>query len=261
MIFDAASGEILPEQGEQLIICKDTVYANRIVVFKTVADNVQQEIHLDSSSGRVIDREKRRAGFPKFEYSFAEQGLTAIVEHVFLDELQDLDYRPPGIDIETTTVRLLRGVREISLGKHLHPVNKFPPAHFEHAKSSVEWHVGMEESEIAFEAFLRDEFSTLNTDQKVRHLRYQIGFEDRMQGGYDSGYSSHIASYLSKWYMDTYGRYDRRPIRTLKRVARSFDVGTRYLKQMVRYDVDSAEWRSYASKIGLLTDADDSREQ
>jgi hypothetical protein len=48
--------EIVPDDSEELSIYRETVYPDRIVVFKTMAEDVCQEVHFGMSTAVLIDR-------------------------------------------------------------------------------------------------------------------------------------------------------------------------------------------------------------
>lgn len=247
--------EIIPDDGEELTICRQTIYPDRVVVFNTIEKDVLQEIHFDKTTGDIMDREKRKQALPKFEYLFDESGIKAYVEHRFLDELDFKDYKPKGIDIETTTVRLVRANMEDRLYLHSHPINKSSSDYRESAKYCVETLLHTEAAQAGYKTFLKETYSKLSTKEKANYHYGQIYFADRMQGGYPSGYSNPAASWFSSWFIETYGPYDDDVFATLRSIAALFNIDTRYLSEMVKYPTRSQKWKAYARELSLLEES------
>jgi len=194
--------EIIADNGEALSVFRQTIYSDRIVVFRTIDNDTLREVHFDKHSGALIDRAGRQATLPKFEYQFDKFQLKGIIEHRFLDELDFKDFKPKGVDIETITVSLFRDDKRVSHSLNLHPVNKFPANYFESVQSCVDRFVADEQAKIKYELFLKDEYSKLTTQEKANFHHGEILFEDRMQGGYPSGFKNPAAAYLSRWFAE-----------------------------------------------------------
>ena len=71
--------EIIPDEGEELFIFRETIYPDRVVVFKTIDKDTLQEIHFDKFSGFLIDRESRKKNLAKSIFKFEDNKITGIV--------------------------------------------------------------------------------------------------------------------------------------------------------------------------------------
>lgn len=243
---------ILSEQSDKFSVYRDTIYSDRIVVFEAIDKDVLREYHFDKISGKLIDREQRQHTLASIEYTFDKHGIKGIAQHVFLDTLEFSDYKPKGIDIETIVVRLFKDQKEIRKGLRKHPVNKFPNDYFNSIKSSVDWFIDEENARSEKEVFLNTVYSKWRTKDKVNYHYSQILFQDRMQGGLPSGYTNPASVYLSKWFFDEYQMYDKKIMKTLKLLAIKCKIDTKYLSEMIKYDIDSPEWKTFAEKLKLI---------
>lgn len=245
--------EIIADIDEELKIFRDTVYPDRIIVFKTIEPDILQEFHFDKSTGQLLDREKRRMSLPKFEYSFDNHKIVGIVEHKFLDELDFNGFKPKGIDIETITVKLFENGQEVKTAFHMHPVNQFSKEHYDTVKDTVDRFIENAKAENENLIFLRETYSKWSSEKKANYHYGQILFQDRMQGGYPSIYKNPAADYLSKWFIDTFQKYDNNIFHTLELIAKSFAIDTIHLQEMVKYDTKSDNWKKFAEELELLT--------
>jgi hypothetical protein len=244
--------EIIPAVGEELFIFRKTIYPDRIVVFKTIDKDALQEIHFDKRSGFLIDRESRKKNFPKSVFKFKEHNIIVIVEHKFLDEIDFKGYKPKGIDIETVIIKAIIDSKEIDLMYQTNATNKSSDNFYELAKESVENYLKNKKFKIDQSLFLKDTYSKLTTKEKVNYHFSEIHFQNRMQGGFPSGYKNPAATYLSKWFIDTFKTYDAEILKTIGMIANEFNIPTTYLNEMIKYEVQSLEWKSYARKLDLL---------
>jgi len=243
---------LISEQSDKFSIYRDTIYLDRIVVFEAIDKDTLREYHFDKISGKLIDREQRQKTLPSIEFTFDKQGIKGIAEHVFLDTLEFNDYNPKGIDIETIVVRLFKDQKEIRKGLHTHPVNKFPNDYFNSIKSSVDWHIDEENARSEKDLFLKTVYSKWSIEDKVNYHYSQILFQDRMQGGIPSGFTNPASVYLSKWFIDEYQMYDNNTMKTLELIAIKFKIDTKYLNEMIKYDINSPEWKIFAEKLKLI---------
>lgn len=244
--------EILHDDSEELSIYRETIYSDRIVVFKTIAKDIYQEIHFSKSTADLIDRECRKEKLYKTEYFFNDSQIKVIIEHKFLDELDFPDFKPNGIDVETIIVRLLKDDIELNSYLHLHPVNKYPETYFETARDSVERYLEVEKSNLEHKNFLLNTYSKWTTKEKANYHYGAILFQDRMQGGEPSRFTNPAADYLSKWFIETYQPYDNDILSTLRLIAEMFEIDTIYINEMIKYKSNSSEWNYYASKLNLI---------
>ena len=244
--------EIIPDEGEELCIFRKTIYPDRVVVFKTIDKDTLQEIHFDRLSGFLIDRESRKKNLAKSIFKFKDNKITSIIEHKFLDEIDFKGYKPKGIDIETIIIKAIIDSKEIDLIYQTNATNKSSDNFYELAKESVDNYLKNEKYKEERSIFLKDTYSKLTTKEKVNYHFSEIHFQNRMQGGFPSGYKNPAATYLSKWFIDTYKPYDENILNTIGLLANEFDIPTTYLNDMIKYDVQSLEWKSYASKLNLL---------
>ena len=244
--------EIEADFGEKLEVVKQSFYSDRIIIFKTISENVLQEFHFDNQFGNPIDRIQRKTSLPKFEYFFQPENIIGTIEHNFLDELDFKDYKPKGIDIETIVVRLFQKGKEISTSYHTHPVNKFEDKYFETVQDRVKSYIEDEKAEIKNQIFLTETYSKWSSKEKANYHYGSILFQDRMQGGYPSGYKNPAATYLSKWFIDTFSEFDSNIYLTIEQIAKSFNIDTTYLNEMIKYDINSGEWQTIATKLNLL---------
>ena len=58
--------EILTEPREELEVFKNSVYSDRVIVFKTIKEDVLQEFHFDTSTGNLINRAARKLHLPRY---------------------------------------------------------------------------------------------------------------------------------------------------------------------------------------------------
>ncbi|MGN7818995.1 hypothetical protein ACTJJB_02630 [Chitinophaga sp. 22536] len=246
--------DIMPEEGEEITIHRETTYPGRVVVFKRLSENAWQEIHFDKNNGTLISREEREQTLPVLHFDFEEAGIKAEVEHVFLDTINFNGYTPLHKDTETIRVRLFRegkacghGVREVRVNEGRYDYAKA-------ARHDVDSLLQTEAGKRKFDLFLRDTYAHLSMEKKIHYHYGRILFEDRMQGGYPSGYTSPAASYFAKWFIDTFSPYNTDCIGTLQEIAKRFDlhIDETQLREMVRYELHSAEWRTIAGQLGLL---------
>lgn len=189
--------EIIADIDEELTIFSETVYPDRIIVFKTIEPDVIQEFHFDKSTGQLLDREKRRMTLPKFEYSFDNHKIVGIAEHKFLDELDFNGFKPKGIDIETITVKLYENGHEVNSAFHMHPVNQFSKEYYHTVKDSVDRFIENAKAKNENLTFLQETYSKWSSEEKANYHYGQILFQDRMQGGFPSIYKNPAADYLS----------------------------------------------------------------
>jgi hypothetical protein len=245
--------EIIPDEGEELFIFRKTIYPDRVVVFKTIDKDTLQEIHFDNFSGFLIDRESRKKSLAKSIFKFEDNKITSIVEHKFLDEIDFKGYKPKGIDIETIIIKAIIDSKEIDLIYQTNATNKSSDNFYELAKESVDNYLKNEKYKVERLIFLKDTYSKLTTQEKVNYHFSEIHFHNRMQGGFPSAYKNPAATYLSKWFIDTYESYDEDILKTIGLIANEFDIPTTYLNDMLKYDSQSLEWKSYANKLDLLT--------
>lgn len=70
--------------------------------------------------------------------------------------------------------------------------------------------------------------------------------------GYSSGYKNPAAPYLSKWFIDTYSLHDNDIYSTLQQIAVMFEIDTKLLSQMIKYETKSNEWQELARKLNLI---------
>lgn len=244
--------EILAGEDEEIEVISESVYPDRVIVFRKIESNALQEYHFNSHDGVLLDRAARQLSLPQFEFDFAEHHLTAIVEHRFVDELDFNGYKPAGVDIETITVRVIREGQTVSQINHLHPVNKQPENYFDRANETVERYIEGEQAKKEQYDFLKMTYAAWTTREKAEYHYNSILFQDRMQGGFPSGYTNPAATYLSKWFIDTYSPFDNTVFQTLEQIARLFNIDTRYLAEMVQYETTSSEWKRIANELGLI---------
>ena len=102
------------DQENELLIIEDSNYKDRVVVFKLKEEKIIQEFYFNKITLILINRSERELTFPKFEYFFKDQNLTATIEHEFIDKVNYNGFKYPGVDIETTVVKLFRN-RDILL--------------------------------------------------------------------------------------------------------------------------------------------------
>ena len=245
--------EIIPDEGEELCIFGNTIYAERVVVFKTINKDTLQEIHFDKLSGFLIDRESRKKNLAKTIFKFNDDKITGIIEYKFLDEIDFKGYKPKGIDVETTIIKAIIDSKEIDLVYQTNATNKSSENFYELAKQSIDNYLKNEKYKVERSIFLKDTYSKLTTKEKANHHFTEIHFQNRMQGGFPSGYKNPAATYLSKWFIDTYKPYDEDILNTIELIANEFNIPTTYLNDMIKYDIHSLEWKFYANKLELLS--------
>lgn len=244
--------EIEADFDEKLEVVRQSIYSDRIVVFKTISENVLQEFHFDNHTGNLIDRIQRKTSLPKFEYFFQSENIIGTIEHSFLDELDFKDYKPKGIDIETIVVRLFHKGKEVSKIYHADSVNKFECKYFEIVQDCVKRYIEYEKDKNQNQIFLTETYSKWTSEEKANYHYGLILFQDRMQGGFPSRYKNPAAMYLSKWFIDNFSEFDSNIFSTIEQIAKSFDIDTTYLNEMIKYDIDSDEWQTFAAKLNLL---------
>jgi hypothetical protein len=252
-VFNNNILDIVPDDGEELSVFRETVYKNRVIVFKKVSTNVLQEFHFDKSTGELVSRQKRKDTLPKFKYVFEEHNIQGEIEHKFLDEIDFKDYKPQGIDIETVFIKLTKDGKVICEGGHWDPINQTSDSYFERVERTVQSHIENEQFKSERLLFLKDTYSKWTLEEKARYQYNLILFHDRMQGGYPSAYKNPAATYFSKWFIDTYSPFDNNIISTLKKIAKMFEIDTKYLTEMIQFDITSSEWKEYARKLDLLS--------
>lgn len=244
--------EIVADKDEDLKVFRNTAYTDRIVVFKAAKLDVIQEYHFDKSTGHLLEREIRKMTLPKFEYTFDEYQIVGIIEHKFLDELDFNGFKPKGIDIETIVVKLFKNGQAINSAYHMHPVNQFPNEYYKTVKNSVDSYIETEKAKKENLTFLQDTYSKWSSEEKANYHYGQILFQDRMQGGFPSIYKNPAADYLSKWFIDTFQKYDNNILFTLELIAKSFSIDTTHLTEMIKYDTKSEDWKRFANKLNLM---------
>lgn len=252
--MDSDFNRLVSMQPERFSIYHDTIYSDRIIVFEEVEKETFKEYHFEKHSEKLIDREKRKKSLPTKEYKFEEHKIKGVAEHVFLDELEFIGFIPKGIDIETIVIRMFIGENEISKALNTHPVNKFSNDYFSTVKNVVDRYVENQNTLKDKHDFLQNIFSKWDLKDKADFIHKQILFEDRMQGGFPSGYNNPAATYLSKWFIDEYQKYDNEIINTLTLIANKFNIDTKYLEDMTKYYTDSPEWRKYALDLNLISE-------
>jgi hypothetical protein len=138
------------------------------------------------------------------------------------------------------------------LTKHTVKINKEPYDYLQIAKEVLERYLeGIKDKEKA-ESFLRVEYSNMNSSDKVNYLYGQILFGDRMQGGYPTKYKYPVVPYVSKWFIDTYGKYDSNCFQTITKLLDKFEVKCSEINEMLKHDTNSNEWNELAIKNNLL---------
>ncbi|NML38089.1 hypothetical protein HHL17_12865 [Chitinophaga sp. G-6-1-13] len=245
---------IIPEEGEEITIHRETVYPNRIIVFKRLPEKGWQEIHFDKNKGTLISREEREQTLPVFRYHFDDAGIKAEVQHIFQDTAHFNGYTVEDEDAETIRIKLFRDGKELSHGIRVERINARPHNYFEEMRRDVDSLLQQEESNRKFDLFLQETYTHWTMEEKVHYHYGRILFEDRMQGGYPSGYTSPAAHYFSKWFMNTFEPYNIDSIGTLQAIAKRFDlhIEETLLREMVRHELRSDEWRTIARQLGLL---------
>ncbi|MCL5247775.1 hypothetical protein M4I21_18355 [Cellulophaga sp. 20_2_10] len=249
-IFRNNQINIISENGEELEVFRETIYENRIIVYKVIDENTLEEIHLNKLDGKIITRKDRQTKLPKFEFLFDNEKI--IIKHKFLDELDFNGFEPKGINIETIVINGFRKDKEIGGFIHWHPINKVPNTYHKDAQGALESFLGSEKSKKKENDFLKNKYAKWTTKEKANYHYGAILFEDRMQGGFPSGYSNPASTYLSKWFIDTYKDFDEDIMSTLRLISELFSIRTKYLDKMILLDFTSPEWKKYADKLGLL---------
>ncbi len=169
-----------------------------------------------------------------------------------MDEIDFKGYKPKGIDIETIIIKAIIDSKEIDLIYQTKATNKSSDNFYELAKESIDNYLEIEKYKIEELLFLKDTYSKMTTKEKANFHFSEINFQNRMQGGFPSGYKNPAATYLSKWFLDIYRPYDDEILKTIELIANEFDIPTIYLNEMTKYDPQSSEWKSYATKLNLL---------
>lgn len=246
--------DIVPEEGEEITVHRETVYPDRIVVFKRLSGAAWQEIHFDKNNGALISREDRERTLPSFQYHFDEAGMVAVIDHIFIDEANTNAWSYPDRDVEITRIRLFRDARVVRYCTEIDRINARTVNHLEKAKRQVDALLQQEATNQQYDKFLRETYVHWAPEHKIEYHYRRIRFEDKMQGGYPSGYTSPAAPYFSKWFMDTFAAYNPDCIGTLRGIAQQFNipVTNALLQEMVRYETHSDEWRDIAGQLGLL---------
>ncbi|MBC9912971.1 hypothetical protein [Chitinophaga varians] len=246
--------DIVPEEGEEITLHRETVYPDRIVVFKRLSDIAWQEIHFDKNNGALISREDRARTLPSFQYHFDEVDMVAVIDYIFIDEANTNAWSYPHRDVETIRIKLFRNARVVQYCTEIDRINARTVNHFEKAKRQVDALLQQEASKRQYDMFLRETYTHWTAEHKIEYHYRRILFEDRMQGGYPSGYTSPAAPYFSKWFMDTFAAYNPDYIGTLQGIAKQFDIHITdaLLREMVRYETNSDEWQTIAGQLGLL---------
>jgi hypothetical protein len=138
------------------------------------------------------------------------------------------------------------------LTKHTVKINKEPYDYLKIATDVLERYLEGVSDKVEAESFLSDKYSNMSSSEKVNYLYRQILFEDRMQGGYPSKYKYPVVPYMSKWYADSYGKYDSNYFETIKNLLDKFEVKCSDIDKMLEYDMKSGEWNKLATKNKLL---------
>jgi hypothetical protein len=228
-------------------------YSNRTITFETTIDGVLNEIHFDKNSNSQLSREYRFETLPKFRFDFPEKKICIEIKHQFLDEIDYGGVMFDGINIETIISEVFDdNGNSKSLTKHTIKINKEPYNYLKIATEVLERYLeGIKDKEQA-ESLLRDKYSNLNSSEKVNYLYGQILFEDRMQGGYPTKYKYPVVPYISKWFVDSYGKYDSDYYKTITKLLDKFEVKCSETNEMLKYDTKSDEWNKLATKSKLL---------
>jgi len=243
---------IISENKENLEIFKETIYKDRIVIFKIINVDTLEEIHLNKHDGKIITRDHRQTKLPKFEFLFDDEQVKIIIEHKFLDKLDFKELKSKGINIEAIVINGFRKNKKIGSLIHYHPINKTPNTYEKDAQMAFEHFLENENSIRKENDFLQNKYSKWTTKEKANYHYGAILFEDRMQGGFPSGYSKPASKYLSKWFIDTYKDFNKDIMLTLKLISELFKIETKYLDKMVLLNFTDPKWKEYAAKLGLL---------
>ena len=97
-----------------------------------------------------------------------------------------------------------------------------------------------------------NKYVEMNLDEKINYLSSHIHFGARMQGGFEYSYISHVIPYISKWYVDTFSKFDSTYLITLNMLVREFKVDTECVEEMIQFDYSSTEWFQLAKKYNLI---------
>ena len=228
-------------------------YFNRIIKFEYDEECVLNEIHFDKKSNTLLDRVYRKNTLPQFRFDFPEHQLWVEIKHQFLDEMDFAVIEFEGINIETITSELFDyNGKSKSLILHTVEINKEPYNYLKIANQILKQYQETIKSNDTQESFLKDEYQQFNPKEKVDYLYGQILFEDRMQGGYPSKYKYPVASYVSKWFVDSYGKYDSDYPKTIATLLDKFNLKCADINEMLKYETTSSEWIKLAIKNQLL---------
>ena len=232
---------------------EDHPYFNRIIKFDYDDDGVLNEVHFDKKSNIELNRAYRKNTLPQFRFDFPEHHLYVEIKHQFLDEMDFQEIQFEGVNIESITSELfdLNGNSK-SLILHTVEINNEPYDYIKIANQILEHHQETIQTHDQKESFLKEEYLEFTSMEKVNYLYQQILFEDRMQGGYPSKYKYPVAPFISKWFVDTYGKYDPSYQETIIKLLDKFNVKCSEISDMLKYETKSTEWNKLAIKNKLL---------
>ena len=228
-------------------------YSNRLIKFETTINGVLEEKHFDKKSNIELNREYRIKTLPKFRFDFSKNNLFIEIRHQFLSDVDYDGVKFEGINVETIISEIFdNNGNSKSLIKHTTKINKEPYNYSKIANDTVERYLETIVDKEKAESFLREKYKKFNSYDKVNYLYGQILFEDRMQSGSPTKYKYPVVPYISKWFVDLYGKYDSNYYETLTKLLEKFEVKCSGINEMLKYETKSDEWNNLAAENELL---------
>lgn len=239
-------------KDESLIYNNDSVYKDRVIVFKVKGNEYIEEYHFNKKDEEFISTEERKSTLAKFEYFFEKYGINAIIKHEFNDNVDFGAIEFKGVNIEIITIKLkYHNGREKSTVFY-GAANRNQVNYFKRVNNMVKNAIKSDKDKKEYEEFLINKYSKMTSIEKANYHYGQISFFERMQGGIPTKDKNPATSYFSKWFIDQFGKYDNSIIGTLEELAKIYKVDNQYLNEMVKYSIDKKEWKNYARKINLI---------
>lgn len=252
LILDSSKGRRILTEKEK------NPYPDRKIKFIRLNKNSYKEIHFDKRTRSIIPREVRKKQFPVFNYFFFEHNLYVKLMHIFLDEVENSFFPTEDIDVETVTSEILSSDgKSLLVSNHFLRVNQERRSYFLIAKNSLENYMLWKKEELKSEEFMKNKYANFDSNKKVEYLIKHINFQERMASGFPPKYKGIFVLYLSKNYVDSFGKYDKDPVSTLIKVLDEFDVQKHLVIDMLQHEIDSEEWLRLAKKNKLFADEDD----